>query len=114
MKAFVNISIIAAVIVSLFILVVSIAVYNYSGSLPPILTRWRDKLRGSVRSKTIWFNGIALAALHLAPQWIGYLADQMPGLQPMMTNPLFTTTMQVVLVVNLLLRFKTSAPLEAK
>lgn len=114
MKAFVNISLVAAVIAILFTLVISVAVYNYSGSLPPIVARQRDKLRGSVRSKTVWFNGVLLAALHLAPQWVGYLADQLPGLQPMISNPLFANVLQGVLVVNLLLRFHTHVPLEAK
>lgn len=73
-----------------------------------------NKLRGAIRSKTIVINTVLLAALHLAPQWVGYLANELPTLQPMISNPLFTNVMQGVLIMNLLLRFHTKTPLEAK
>ena len=72
------------------------------------------KLRGAVRSKTIWFNALVVLALHNLPQIAAVLADQLPAMQPYLGPHLYQDAMLFVLVVNLYLRFKTSMPLEAK
>lgn len=69
-----------------------------------------DKLKGAWRSWTIHFNvwcGMLIGGLPLAQ-------DSFPQLQPYIPADLFQKAMVVLIVGNLLLRFKTTADLAHK
>jgi hypothetical protein len=69
-----------------------------------------DKLKGALRSLTVWFNGVAMAALAGLPM----LQDMLPQLQPYVPPGIYQHGMLVVIVGNILLRFRTSTPLDQK
>jgi hypothetical protein len=68
------------------------------------------KLAGAWRSFTIWFNTIAGTVLVTLPM----LQDSLPQLADYLPAHTYKILMGVVIVANILLRFKTSQPLEAK
>jgi hypothetical protein len=69
-----------------------------------------EKLRGAIRSYVVWFNGVLGLVLASWPM----LADSLPQLQPYLPERAFRNIAIAVLVVNILLRFKTGKPLQDK
>jgi hypothetical protein len=75
---------------------------------------FKAQLRGAIRSKTVLINAALLALLDQLPNILNYAAEQLPVLQPYLGAELFRNAMLTVLVLNILLRFRTKIPLEAK
>lgn len=69
-----------------------------------------EKLKGARKSLVIWFNGLMLAILPLVP----VLIDSLPTMQPYLPANFFKYAMLGVLVINLVLRFRTGQPLQDK
>lgn len=67
-------------------------------------------LKGSLKSLTIWFNGILLALLPL----MEYLKDSLPQLQEWLGADLYRTVGLIVVIGNILLRYKTNKPVSEK
>lgn len=67
-----------------------------------------DKLRGARKSLTIWFNAAAATALGILPM----VQDSLPTIQQYVPDIKWGAL--VVIVGNILLRFKTSAGLQDK
>jgi hypothetical protein len=72
------------------------------------------KLRGAVRSKTVWFNGLALVFLQQLPNIVDYLAQNAPVLQPFIPANHYQFIVGAIAIANLILRYKTTHALEAK
>lgn len=70
----------------------------------------KAKLAGCVHSLTIWFNGVMASLLVAMP----FLQDNIPQLETYLEGQVYKFLMGFVVVANMLLRFKTSKPLEAK
>ena len=70
----------------------------------------RNKARNVWRSKTIWFNGVLLAILPLTEM----MQVALPQLQQFLPDNLYKTVGLATLIGNIVLRFFTKAPLEAK
>jgi len=83
-------------------------------SMPPKVQEFLDKLRGAIKSKTVWFNTIALVFLQQLPDFISYLAQNMPTLQPFIPAEYYQLVIGAIAVANIILRFKTTHPLELK
>lgn len=66
------------------------------------------KLRGALKSLTIWFNAAAAAVLGILPM----LQDALPAIQQYVPDIRWAAV--VVIVGNLALRFKTSTALQDK
>jgi hypothetical protein len=69
-----------------------------------------DKLKNAWKSWTIWLNALALAAMGTLPDVLA----SFPQLQGYLPENIYRTGMGVLIGLNILLRFKTSAPLNAK
>jgi preprotein translocase subunit SecY len=69
-----------------------------------------DKLKNAWKSWTIWLNTIALAFIAALPD----LLASFPQLQGYLPDNVYRTAMGALIVVNIALRFKTNAPLNAK
>lgn len=69
-----------------------------------------DKLRGAWRSWTIHFN----VWLAIVIEFLPMAKDSFPELQPYVPANLFQYGMAVLIIGNLILRFKTNTSLEAK
>jgi len=69
-----------------------------------------DKARNAWRSKTIWFNGILLAALPLFELALQVL----PQVREFVPDDVYRMIGLVAVVGNAALRFMTTQPLEAK
>ena len=67
-------------------------------------------LKGSLKSLTIWFNGILLAFL----PFMEYLKDSLPQLQEWLGDDLYRTVGLVVVIGNIALRYKTNKPVSEK
>lgn len=87
---------------------------NYGGTYPDKIETLRARVRGAVRSKTVWFNALALALVNQLPQLIDYAAQNLPLLQPYLPANHYTTIVGAITITNLILRYKTTHPLEAK
>lgn len=70
---------------------------------------WLDVQRAYV-SLTIWVNGIALTVIGLLP----LAQDYAPQLQAYISPDLYKQMMLVLVIANILLRFKTSSALRNK
>jgi hypothetical protein len=70
----------------------------------------QQKLRGMRKSAVIWFNGLMLAALPLAE----YARDSLPQLTDYLSPSTYRTIGLAVVVVNIVLRFRTSTSLADK
>ncbi len=68
------------------------------------------KLKGTFKSLTIWFNGVAASIIVGWP----YLADSLPQLVDYLTPEAYKSLMGIVILGNILLRFKTNKPLDQK
>ena len=69
-----------------------------------------EKLKRSWKSWTIWFNGVALGVIAGLPS----VQEAIPQLQQYVDAKLYKELMVAVIAANILLRFKTNKPLEAK
>jgi hypothetical protein len=69
-----------------------------------------QKIKGSVKSWTIWVNGIASAVVAGLPM----LQENFPQLQPYIPANFYKYAMLVIIAINIVLRFKTNKPLEQK
>lgn len=69
-----------------------------------------DKLKGAFRSWTIHFNIWVMAAIEALPM----LQDAFPQLQPYIPANLYQSGLALLVVGNLLLRFRTSTSLAHK
>ena len=67
-------------------------------------------LKRAHRSVTIWFNGLIATAFFLIPEAIAYL----PQLKDYVSEDMYKTGMVVLLVGNMILRFKTASALRNK
>lgn len=68
------------------------------------------KLRGALKSWTVWANGLLLMALPFLP----VLQDSLPQLQAYLPENFYKWAMLGVLVGNIALRFKTTTSLAEK
>lgn len=69
-----------------------------------------QKLKGTVKSLTVWFNSIGAAVLIGLP----LAQESLPQLAQYIGPDLYKKLMAAVIVGNILLRFRTSKPLEQK
>lgn len=72
------------------------------------MLKWR--LQGAVRSMTIWVNSVFGALLIGLPE----LQTSLPQLQSYVPANFFKYAMGIVIVANILLRFRTNSDLAAK
>lgn len=72
------------------------------------------KLQGAWRSLTIRANVIMLVLWAALPELLPYLLEQAPVLKPYLGESAYQTMVLVVGAVNIVLRFRTSTPLEHK
>jgi len=87
---------------------------SYGSTYPPRIETLRLKLQGAMRSRTVWFNAITLAFIDQLPQLIDYAAQNLPLLQPYLPANHYTTIIGAITIANMILRYKTTHPLEAK
>ena len=73
-------------------------------------TGFSAKLKGARKSITIWANALAAGAVAALP----YAADQLPQLQPYIGADLYQRLGLVIVVGNMILRFRTSQGLHEK
>jgi len=73
-------------------------------------TNLKAKLQKVHKSATIWFNGIGTIVLSGLP----LVQDQFPQLQGYIPEKFYHYGMGVLIIGNILLRFKTNKPLEQK
>lgn len=73
-----------------------------------------EKLRGAIRSKTIWLNAMFLVLLDQLPTLLGNLAVTLPEIQPYLGTELYRNASLILVLGNLYLRFRTHTPLEHK
>ena len=75
----------------------------------------KEKAARSWKSFTIWFNGVMLSIVPFADTIIDFANETIPLLQNYITDKQFKTSMIVIVIVgNILLRFKTSKSLAEK
>jgi hypothetical protein len=68
------------------------------------------KLKNAWKSWTIWLNGIGLMLVAYLPD----MASTFPQLQPYMGENAYSRVMFALTVANIMLRFKTSRPLQER
>lgn len=68
------------------------------------------KFRGCLKSLTIWFNGVVVAAFPA----LEYLRDQYDTIRAALPDNVGTYALFAIVGVNMLLRFRTKKPLEEK
>ena len=77
------------------------------------MTRWEyfvAKLRGLKKSTTAWFNAVVGALIPMIP----YAIDQFPNIKGHVSDNIYSTAWVVLVVGNILLRFKTTKDLADK
>jgi hypothetical protein len=72
--------------------------------------RLTAQLRGALRSKVMWLNGLALAAM----QWLPELIGALPQLAPFLAPDDYASLMKWLLIANIALRFVTRKSLTEK
>lgn len=77
-------------------------------------TRAAKTAKGMLRSWTLWFNGILLALLPFASDILLLLPQILPEIQPYMPANAYEFMGKVVVIGNILLRFRTTKPLAEK
>lgn len=82
--------------------------------LPPALTKLLAKMRGAFKSRTVQLNALFLLLMDRLPDFIGYMSTNLPMLQPYIPANHYTFAMGAIVIANMILRFKTTTPLEAK
>lgn len=75
-----------------------------------MLQKFFDKLAGSIRSLTVWFNALLLLALPFTNDVIA----QLPVLQQFLPETIYKTIGSLAVGTNLVLRFRTKSALELK
>lgn len=70
----------------------------------------KEKIKGMLRSWVIWFNGLMAALVAGLPM----LQDALPQLVPFADDALYKRIGLFVVVINMLLRFKTHKSLAEK
>lgn len=75
-----------------------------------ILTGLMEDLKRAYKSWTIIVNGIAIVVLEVIP----YAVQSLPDLQDYLSPEFYKHAMTVLIVVNLILRFKTKSALRDK
>lgn len=73
-----------------------------------------SKLQGAWRSMTVRVNTFFLVLIAVLPELLAYLIQNAPALQPHLGPESYQQVMFVMGAINILLRFRTSVPLEAK
>jgi len=66
------------------------------------------------RSATIRFNAFCEMVNELLPFVLPFAVEHFPELQGYLPTNVFTNVMRVILIANIIYRFKTSKPLEEK
>lgn len=74
------------------------------------MNKWIDKLQGARRSLVIWFNALLLAALPMYQ----IVVDELPKFQQYMPEHMYKYVGMGVVIINILLRFRTTTALENK
>lgn len=72
------------------------------------------KIRGALRSVTVWVNGMLLAAWPFADQIIQGVRDNLPALQPYLPEDVFRNVGLAVVIFNIYQRARTSKSLAEK
>lgn len=75
-----------------------------------MLDKLLSKLQGCYKSVVIWFNGLALSLLSLFEMF----HDSMSELMPFLSANMYKTVGLAIIIGNIVLRFKTSKPLQDK
>lgn len=75
---------------------------------------WKCRLKNSWKSLTVWFNGIMIAMLPFADHIAAVMMDWMPQLTPYLGETLAKNVGLFVVVMNILLRFRTKSDLAQK
>lgn len=75
-----------------------------------ILSSIKAKIIGCRKSVTVWFNGVVAVVMTSLPM----LQESIPQLQAYIAQDIFKYMMGVVIVANILLRFKTTKSLSDK
>jgi hypothetical protein len=70
----------------------------------------KDHIKGAFKSWTMWFNGVVASLLAAAP----ILQDFAPQIGEYLTGGMLKNLMGLVLIGNILLRIKTTKPLNEK
>lgn len=76
--------------------------------------KWKENLRGALRSATIWVNGIFLAAYPFAEDIMRGVRDYLPDLQPHLPENVFKAVGLAVVVFNIYQRTRTTKSLAEK
>ena len=74
------------------------------------MNRLLGKVKNMWRSWTIWFNGVGIAIIGFWPD----LVSNFPTLQGYVSEGVFKGAMGAILMINLILRFKTTKDLADK
>lgn len=74
----------------------------------------KKQIRGAARSWTIWFNGLLLAMLPFATDILILLPQLLPEVKPYMPANAYEFMGKVVVIGNILLRFRTKSSLSSK
>lgn len=72
------------------------------------------KLRGALRSATMWVNGLFLAAYPFADQIVQGVNEYLPALQPYLPENVFKGVGLAVILFNIYQRTRTSKSLAEK
>lgn len=70
----------------------------------------KEKLRGALKSWTVWFNALMATAI----PFLDYAQDQIPSLSGLVPSDFYRYVLGAVVVANLFLRFKTDRSLASK
>lgn len=73
-----------------------------------------NKIRGALRSITIWVNGLFLAVFPFAEQIMAGIHDNLPQLENYLPINVFKTIGLILVVFNIYQRTRTSKSLEVK
>lgn len=73
-----------------------------------------NKIRGALRSITIWVNGLFLAVFPFAEQIMAGIHDNLPQLENYLPSNVFKTIGLILVVFNIYQRTRTSKSLEVK
>jgi len=102
-------TVVAFSIIALVVMVVSGS--DWLNAVNPVLAA---RLRGAVRSKTIWLNALGAALIEQLPSAMPDILAQVPALQPLIPDNVYQPLMAGMIVINILMRFHVRVPLEAK
>lgn len=70
----------------------------------------KEKIKGMLKSWTIWFNGVVVTIVAGMP----LLQDMLPQFAPLLSPGIYKNVTLFVVLVNLFLRFKTRQSLAEK